>query len=255
MNSPDDSIAPDIETASAGYQARFEGPVGEYFLDAQADAVLSLLPAADTSGPLKVLEIGGGHAQLTRHFLSAGHEVWVQGSNEAALARIRRLEREFKGGLHAFTSPINSVPFNDSFFDVVAAVRLAAHVPKLGDALREWTRLARRRVIFDYPPLESFNVLYPVLFRMKKLFEKNTRHFEIYPSSAVKSELEKLGWKIAAENRQFFFPMVVHRALKNVPLSVKFENFAATLRLTSAAGSPAVVAAERVLPPFSQEAF
>lgn len=252
MSTCEDFTAPDIETASEGYRTRFEGPVGEYLLNTQAEAVLSLFPPAGSPAPLKVLEIGGGHAQLAPHFLAAGHEVWIQGSSGAALSRIRELESAFPGRLHTIESPIYSVPFEDSFFDVVASVRVTAHVPALGDILREWTRLARQRVVFDYPPLESFNVFYPLLFSIKKVIEKNTRTFEIYRSAIVKNELGKLGWKVTAENRQFFFPMVVHRALKNASLSAKLERLAAAARFTSFAGSPAVVAAEPVLQPFRQ---
>ena len=53
--------APDVETASDDYAARFAGPVGAWMLQVQERAVLELIapwPGAS------VLDVGGGHAQL-----------------------------------------------------------------------------------------------------------------------------------------------------------------------------------------------
>ena len=235
-------LAPDIETSSDNYRSRFAGELGAYFLKVQADTVISLLPATNQR-TLKILEIGGGHCQLVEALLKTGHEVWVHGSSAAALTRVHQLQKN-NTKLHVIESSMYALPFENSSFDVVLNVRVIAHVNDLRAPLKEWTRLASKRIIFDYPPLESFNLLYPFLFGIKKLIEDNTRVFETYRSSAFREIFSELGWRIAQTKKQFFLPMVLHRALRNPGLSEKIENCCEQIKLTSLFGSPAVVAAE-----------
>ncbi|NMC62287.1 MAG: class I SAM-dependent methyltransferase [SAR324 cluster bacterium] len=236
------NIAPDIESASKDYQSRFEGEIGRYFLEVQAKTLLSLLPPFQ-GGSLKILEIGGGHGQLFEPLLKLGHEVWVQGSSAEALWRIDSFKGD-KSKLHCIQSPLDSLPFEDKFFDVVLNVRVVAHIDNLSSYLKEWCRVAKMRVIFDYPPLLSFNVFYPLFFRIKKVLEKNTRTFKIYKTNDFKKELDVLGWEITEIKKQFFVPMVIHRKLNNARRSFKIEEACANLGLTALLGSPAILAAQ-----------
>ena len=69
----------DIETASEGYASRFRGAAGEYFLARQADITLEFL--RDLPGA-KVLEVGGGHAQLAEPLVKNGYRVTITGSDD-----------------------------------------------------------------------------------------------------------------------------------------------------------------------------
>ena len=76
----------DVETSSEGYARRFAGPVGHYFLDRQAEATLALLrPFPGAS----VLDVGGGHGQLTGPLVEAGYAVTILGSDASCEARVR----------------------------------------------------------------------------------------------------------------------------------------------------------------------
>lgn len=237
--------APDIETSSDDYRTRFSGPVGEFFLAVQADRVLKLLPPSPMV-PLKILEVGGGHGQLVEHFLEGGHEVWVHGSSAEALSRLSDLARSNRH-LHLFESSMYSLPFDDAFFDVVVGIRITAHVGNIEALFKEWTRVARKRVIFDYAPVDSFNSLYPLLFSLKKRVEKNTRVFTLYSSTLFSGTFDKLGWRVVAERRQFFLPMVFHRALKMPKVSDVLERIFKVTGFTAMFGSPGVIAAERAV--------
>ena len=69
----------DIETSSAAYASRFSGPTGSWLLRVQAEATLSMLQSYPQA---TILEVGGGHGQLTPHLLKAGHSVTVLGSDK-----------------------------------------------------------------------------------------------------------------------------------------------------------------------------
>ncbi len=62
----------DIETASSDYARRFGGKIGKYFLEVQTKAVLELFspwPGA------KILDVGGGHAQVAAPLVKNGFDV------------------------------------------------------------------------------------------------------------------------------------------------------------------------------------
>ncbi|HSU83226.1 MAG TPA: class I SAM-dependent methyltransferase [Thermoanaerobaculia bacterium] len=227
--------APDVETASEGYARRFAGEVGGFFLDIQARTVLDLL--APWPGA-RVLEVGGGHAQLAGPLAERGYGVTVTGS--AAVCR-ERLGREF-----AFqVCDADRLPFPDRSFDAVVAVRLLTHLESWREALAEMCRVARRAVIVDYPDTRSFNRLYGALFAWKKAFEGNTREFRCFRPGEVIAELARQGFGRPAVRRQLFVPMVVHRAVGRAGLSRGIERASGLLGLTRALGSPVVLRTQR----------
>jgi SAM-dependent methyltransferase len=231
---------PDIETASEGYAQRFAGEVGRYFLDVQTATVLELLspwPGA------RVLEVGGGHAQLAGPLVERGYRVTVTGSEEVCR---QRLDRSLPPDAFDFeVCDAARLPFPDRSFDVVVAVRLLTHLDGWRAALAEMCRVARRAVIVDYPDTRSFNRLYGALFAWKKAVEGNTRTFRSFQPGEVIAECARHGFGRPAARRQFFVPMVVHRKLGRAGASRAMEGASGFLGLTRALGSPVILRAER----------
>jgi len=231
---------PDVETASEDYARRFAGEVGEYFLDVQAQTLLDLL----TPWPgARVLEVGGGHAQLARPLVERGFRVTVTGSE--AVCR-ERLDRSLPSGSFGFeVCDAGRLPFADRSFDVVLAVRLLTHLEGWREALAEMCRVARSAVIVDYPDTRGFNRLYGALFSWKKAVEKNTRAFRCFQPGEVIAECRRLGFGRPAVRRQFFVPMVVHRAVGRAGVSRGLERASGLLGLTRAFGSPVILRVQR----------
>lgn len=231
---------PDVETASEGYARRFSGEVGRYFLDVQAATVLDLL--APWPGA-RVLEVGGGHAQLAVPLVAGGYRVTVTGSE--AVCR-ERLDRSLPPGAFGFeVCDAARLPFPDRSFDVVVAVRLLTHLDRWHEALAEMCRVARRAVIVDYPDTRSFNRLYGPLFAWKRAVEKDTRSFRSFRPGEVSAECARHGFEKPAVRRQLFVPMVVHRALGRAGISRALEQASRFLGLTRALGSPVVLRVQR----------
>jgi SAM-dependent methyltransferase len=231
---------PDVETASEGYARRFSGEVGAFFLDVQAATVLELL--APWPGA-RVLEVGGGHAQLAAPLVERGCRVTVTGS--AAVCR-QRLDRSLPPGAFDFeVCDAARLPFPDRSFDVVVAVRLLTHLGGWREALAEICRVARRAVIVDYPDTRSFNRLYGALFAWKRAVEKDTRTFRCFRPREVAAECARHGFGSPAARRQFFVPMVVHRAVGRAGVSRTLERASGLLGLTRALGSPVILRMER----------
>lgn len=234
----------DVETSSEGYARRFTGAVGRYFLKTQEEAVLRLLAEWPRA---RVLDVGGGHAQLAPALVARGHAVTVVGSR--AVCR-ERLDREIPPGTFEFQAcDLLDLPFPDRSFDVVLAFRLLAHVPRWRELAAELARVAGRAVIVDYSDTRSFNALYGRFFHWKKRIEGNTRTFITFRPGEVRSELARHGFGRPVEVRQFFVPMVVHRVLGKVlgtaAPSRLLEAVSTGLGLTRALGSPVILRVQR----------
>ena len=238
----------DVETSSEDYARRFAGPVGRYFLKVQEEITLRLLAdCSDGSPRARVLDVGGGHAQLAPALVRSGHQVTVAGSR--AVCR-ERLDRELPAGSFQFQAcDLLDLPYPDRSFDVVLSFRLLAHEERWRRLIAELARVARRAVIVDYSDTRSFNALYGPLFSWKKKVEGNTRTFLTFRPGEVKAELARHGFGRPAEVRQFFVPMVVHRALgkalRTAAPSRLLEAAGSGLGLTRALGSPVILRVER----------
>lgn len=230
-------LMPDVETASDGYASRFSGAVGAWFLQVQERAMLRMLRSWPGA---RVLEVGGGHGQVTAALVRAGYRVTVHGSDERCRARIQPLLQagacEFKAG------PLLSLPFADGSFDAVIALRLLAHMPTWPALVGELTRVARTAVFVDYPPVRSFNCLVPWLFERKRLAEGNTRPFLTFRDQDMDAAFTRHGFRLAGAHREFFWPMVVHRRLGQAALSRALEAPCRAVGLTRWLGSPVIAA-------------
>lgn len=229
---------PDIETASESYARRFAGAAGRYLLAEQEAAIRGVL--GDWRGGT-VLDVGGGHGQLTPLLRSLTPDVVVFGSDERGLARVRR---DFPDCATA-AGDLLALPFAPRSFDVVVAVRLLPHVRNWQRLLAELCRVARSTVVVDYPRTTGFNRLTPILFPLKKRLEGNTRHYRNFRDAELDEVLRGCGFEASRRRAQFLLPMVMHRRINGFAPLRALEHAAKVLRITDAYGSPVVLRADR----------
>ena len=79
---------------------------------------------------------------------------------------------------------------------------------------------------------------------MKKKFEKNTRTYRNFSRKEIIEEFRKNNFGNLTIKPEFFLPMVVHRAIKNVPFLKSVEKLFSLFGLTKLFGSPVVLRAE-----------
>jgi 2-polyprenyl-3-methyl-5-hydroxy-6-metoxy-1,4-benzoquinol methylase len=230
----------DVETSSEGYARRFAGPVGRFFLDRQADSTLELLrPFPGAS----VLDVGGGHGQVTGPLVAAGYAVTVLGSDASCEARVR--DWTGAGRARFVTGDLLEPPMPDRSHDVVLSYRLLPHVRRWPELVATLCRLARLAVVVDYPTRRSVNAAAGLLFGLKKGVEGNTRPFRVLSDAEVAREFARHGFAPTGRRPQFFFPMALHRGLGSAGLARGLEGLAAAAGLTRALGSPVIVRMER----------
>jgi len=235
-----DTRAADVETSSEAYAQRFAGPVGRWLLDVQADCVRELLAERDCRS-LSVLEVGGGHGQLTGALLGAGHRIVVHGSRSVCHERLRAQRTP----VQHVTSPLWQLPFRERAFDLVAAVRLLAHVEDWSVVFAELARVSRRFLLVDFPARGAVHRLAPGLFAAKRRLEGNTRPYFDYALGEIEQAARSVGMDVLGVRRQFAFPMVLHRTLRRPAVSRALERAASVAGVTRVAGSPVLVLAGR----------
>ena len=226
----------DIETSSEDYAKRFSGEVGKYFLDTQAKITLELIKDLPNAS---VLDVGGGHAQLAVPLVQNGYKVTVVGSDDVCRERLDKFLP--KGSFRYETCNLLNLPFDNNSFDIVMAFRLITHEKNWKLQIEEMCRVARKVVIIDYPDLRSFNIFYKYLFKTKKSFEKNTRTFRSFHRKELLEVFVENSCGDAVFKPQFFLPMVVHRALKNVKISMFMEKLFSVTGLTKLFGTPIIL--------------
>lgn len=230
----------DIETASDDYASRFSGPAGEFFIARQTEITLSLLK--DFPGA-SVLDVGGGHAQLAVPLTKAGYKVTVTGSDDCCR---KRLDQQLSpGSFEYLTCDSLALPFENESFDVVLAFRLLPHVDRWQELLAEMCRVAKKTLILDYPDRRSTNILYEQLFAMKKKMEGNTRTFTLFNREQIRQEMERNQFMVPVFKPEFFFPMVIHRKVKNKSISNALETTAKLTGMTNLFGSPIIFRSDR----------
>jgi SAM-dependent methyltransferase len=232
--------APDVETSSEGYARRFAGEVGAWLLEAQARITLQLLAPWPRA---RVLDVGGGHAQLTGPLVDAGYEVTVYGSNDLCAARVRAWTEN--GRARFLAGSLERLAAADHAFDVVLSFRLLPHVAAWRGLVSELCRVADRAVLVDYPTRRSLNAFAGPLFEVKRGVEGNTRPFEVFADADVRAAFRGSGFEPTAREPEFVMPMALHRAIGVAALSRLAEAASSRLGLRRAVGSPVILRAER----------
>lgn len=226
----------DIETSSEDYAQRFSGKIGEYFLNVQTKITLDLLSSWPNA---KVLDVGGGHAQIAIPLVKAGYDLTVIGSDDVCKKRLSKFLDE--NLLKYKTCNLLRIPYDSKSFDVVICFRLLTHEDNWEILISELCRVAKFSVLIDYPDIKSFNILYKYFFKFKKKYEGNTRTFRIFSRKELINEFGRNGFSISIFKSEFFLPMVIHRALKNIKLTIVSEKIFYYLHLTKYFGSPVIL--------------
>jgi hypothetical protein len=145
---------------------------------------------------------------------------------------------------------LQALPYEAKAFDAVVCYRLIAHSVDWRHLIAELCRVARRRVIVDYPARRSVNVASQTLFRFKHSIERGTtRPFALYGRGEIAGAFQEAGFAVTSIRPQFLLPMALYRLAGSVRLARAAEGLARTLALTGLLGSPVIARADRRVGP------
>ncbi len=232
---------PDIHSSSSEYAKRFSGEFGKWALNKQGNAVLKIL--SKYNNIKTVLDVGGGHGQLTPFLVKKNYDITIYGSSDECKSQVEKFLNN-KNCKFEIGSLI-SLPFEDKAFDAVLCFRQICHLNSWQDATKELMRVSKQIVIIDYPTYKSFNILNKIFFKLKKKIEKNTRTFKIFHDQEIDSVFSQNGFCLGEKIPQFFLPLVFYRIINKKFLCNIFESFFDLFCLRKFFGSPVIIEAKR----------
>jgi hypothetical protein len=141
---------------------------------------------------------------------------------------------------------LQNLPYPDQSFDAVVCYRLLAHSVNWIRLVAELCRVARQRVVVDYPSRRSVNLIAEGLFDLKRSIEGvTTRRYALYGRRQVSEAFERAGFSVVKLHPQFALPMVLYRLVGSVHFARAAEFPPRLLGLTRLLGSPIIARADR----------
>jgi 2-polyprenyl-3-methyl-5-hydroxy-6-metoxy-1,4-benzoquinol methylase len=236
------TVYADPAVADRFEQVRFGGPIGALLAEAQEAVLL------DFVGPLAgraVLDVGTGTGRAALALAAQGAAVTgVDASTE--MLRVARDRAEARGLAISFTpGDAHALPFAAASFDVAVCLRVVMHTPDWRRCVGELCRVARHRVVLDYPALLSAAAFQSLGRRAAAAVGASVEAYRVLPERAVRRELARHGFRVAAVHRQFVLPIALHKRLGSRRATERIEAALARAGLLRVLGSPVTVMAER----------
>jgi hypothetical protein len=119
------------------------------------------------------------------------------------------------------------------------------HTPDWRQCIAELCRVARHRVILDFPALGSVAALQALARRAAVAAGAHVEAYRVFSEAQIRGELRSRGFRVTRTHRQFVLPIALHKRLGSRRLTERVEGGLAAVGLLTAAGSPVTVLAER----------
>ncbi|RPJ70311.1 MAG: methyltransferase domain-containing protein [Acidobacteria bacterium] len=232
----------DRATAGGFDRLRFSGPIGTLLAETQEALLLSSVPGLEGRS---VLDVGTGTGRAALVFARGGGRVTGVDASAQMLEVAR--ERAAAEGLTVewLEGDAHSLSFPDRSFDAAISLRVLMHTPDWRRCLGELCRVARERVVFDYPALVSGAALQAAGRRVAAALGRRTEAYRVFSEGMMARELARHGFAVHAVHRQFVLPIAVHKAVGSRRFTLAVEGLFARVGLLWLLGSPVTVVAVR----------
>jgi ubiquinone/menaquinone biosynthesis C-methylase UbiE len=139
----------------------------------------------------------------------------------------------------------HALPFPNRSVDVAVSLRMLMHVPDWQRCVAELCRVARWRVIVDFPARMSFAWAESSGRRLAAKAGRRTEPYRVIAESEVDSVLRSNGFHVKTVDRQFVLPIAFHKTVNSLGFTRGIERSLAAVGLRRLLGSPVTMVAER----------
>jgi ubiquinone/menaquinone biosynthesis C-methylase UbiE len=221
---------------------RFGGPIGRLLSESQERVItqfLSPLPGRT------ILDVGTGTGRAAIALALKGAVVTGVDASEEMLAVARRRAADAHAPVTFDHGDAHGLAYGDRTFDAVVCLRVLMHTPGWRESLTELCRVARSRVVFDYPALMSAAAIQAAARKVAQAAGSRVEAYRVFSDRSVRDVLDKAGFRVADQHRQFVMPIAFHKRIGSVATTERIEGALSRLGLRALAGSPVTIVAER----------
>jgi ubiquinone/menaquinone biosynthesis C-methylase UbiE len=221
---------------------RFSGPIGEMVAADQEQVLARFL--APLHGR-RVLDVGTGTARAAIALARRGADVTGVDASREMLAVAARRASEAGVAVTLRHGDAHGLAFPDASFDAVVALRVLMHTPDWRQSLAEMCRVARERVVFDYPARSSLAALQAAARRLAYAAGAHTEPYRVFGDPEVERALARCGFRVIGRHRQFVLPIALHKRMGSAAATRRVEGLLGRAGLRGLLGSPVTLVAER----------
>lgn len=223
-------------------RARFSGPIGELLAATQAAI---LLEYAGPAGGGAVLDVGTGTGRAALVLADAGARVTAIDAS-AQMLRVAEARATARGVPVVFgIGDAHHLAFDARTFDTVVSLRVLMHTPDWRQCVAEACRVARTRVIVDYPAAASVAALQAAGRHVAHRLGARTEPYRVFSDRQIRAEFERHGFRVTQYHRQFVLPIALHKRVNSRAITAGVERALAAVGLLRVSGSPVTILAQR----------
>lgn len=236
------SVYADPAMAESFDGLRFSGPIGEMLARTQEQVIAEFLAPIERQ---TLLDVGTGTGRAAIALAKRGAIVTGVDASAEMLAVARRRAEVAHARVDFQQGDAHGLSHPDRSFDGVVCLRVLMHTPNWRQSLGELCRVARSKVVFDYPALASAAALQAVARRVAHTAGARVEAYRVFSDRSVRQELSRHGFQIAGTHRQFVLPIAFHKRIDSAAATERIEAALAAAGLRWLLGSPVTVVAER----------
>lgn len=236
------SMYADPAMAEAFEGMRFSGPIGRLIAESQEQVIAGFL---DPVAGRTILDVGTGTGRAAIALARRGALVTGVDASAEMLAVARRTAEAARVSVTFAQDDAHRLNFQDRAFDAVICLRVLMHTPDWRQSLGELCRVARNRVVFDYPAMASAALLQSVARRMAHAAGARVEAYRVFTDASVRATLRANGFRIVEGHRQFVLPIALHKRLNSEQATRRIERALSRAGLNRLLGSPVTLVAER----------
>jgi 2-polyprenyl-3-methyl-5-hydroxy-6-metoxy-1,4-benzoquinol methylase len=231
------------DTARRFDQTRFGGAVGQLVGAREAEAIARF--AGPTAG-CTILDVGTGTGRIAMFLAGSGASVTGLDASEEMLKVGRERAVAQHAAVHFVVGDAHALNFPDRSFDVVVSSRLLMHTPRWRVCVKEMCRVARHRVVVDYPSARSLALLQSLYRRANYALGGSTRQpYRVFLDRELASAFQENGFRLQSKERHFVLPVGLYKLFGSAHAAEVSEAVLRRVGLARMLASPVTVLAER----------
>src|SRR5271157_2921414 len=129
-----------------------------------------------------VLDVGTGTGRAALAIAKRGAHVTGVDASDEMLKVAQKHAEDASLNIKFLRGDAHALDFADQSYDVVVSLRMLMHTPDWRRCIGEMCRVARQRVIFDYPPLISFAAFQTAARKAAQLAGRRVEAYHVIPT-------------------------------------------------------------------------